>query len=264
MRRFLIALQFLTIFPVKISAKGARLPDGQRFASGEKSEIKGKDFGASLLYFPLVGLLIGLLLCLGAFLFSFLPALIKGAIILIISIFITGGIHLDGFADTCDGFYGNRPKERILEVMRDSRIGAMGVIGIVSLLLLKFSLIVSLPERLLWKALIEMAVFARWSQALASSISCYARQEGKARYFIEYAGNKEILLATLFTLGVFFLLLKMNGLILFLASLLPVFLFINFTKRKIGGMTGDTIGATNEIAETGLLFFNLIYGLCVY
>ena len=243
MKRFLIALQFLTIFPIKI-----------------KSEIKEKDFGASLLYFPLIGLLIGLLLSLSAILLSFLPflsALLKGALILSISIIITGGIHLDGFADTCDGFYGNRPKEKILEIMRDSHIGSMGAIGVFCLLLLKFSLIVSLPEGFLWKALIMMSVFSRWSQVMACFSACYARQEGKAKYFIEYVGKKELYLGALFTLVSFCLLSGLRGVILFFSSLLPAFLFLQYIKKRIDGMTGDTIGALSEIAEVTVLLLAL-------
>jgi len=236
MKRFLIALQFLTILPVRI-----------------KTVIKKEDFGASLLYFPLVGFLIGLLLSLSVFLFSFLPGLIKGAIILIISAIITGGIHLDGFADTCDGFYGNKPKEKILEVMRDSRIGVMGAISIFSLLLLKFGIIASLPDTVLWKALIEMTVFARWSQALACSISGYARSEGKAGYFIGYARKKDVFIGSIFTLGVFLLLMQLKGLILFFLSLLSALLFLSYIRKKIGGMTGDTIGAVNEFSEAIIL-----------
>src|SRR3989338_4603654 len=170
MRRFLVALQFLTIFPVKI-----------------KSEIEGKDFGASLLYFPIVGLIVGLLLSLIALSLFFLPALVRAAAILTISILITGGIHLDGFADTCDGSYGNKQVEKVLEIMRESRIGAMGAIGIVSLLLLKFSVMASLQETYLWKTLIVMAVFSRWSQCFACNAACYARKAGKAKYFIEHS-----------------------------------------------------------------------------
>jgi len=242
MKRFLIALQFLTIFPVSI-----------------KSGIKNEDFGASLLYFPLIGLLIGLLLTLIAFLFSFLPPLPKGALILAISIIITGGIHLDGFADTCDGFYGSRPKEKILEIMQDSRIGAMGVIGIVSLLLLKFTLIVSIQQNFLWKSLIMMATFSRWSQGLACSISNYARKEGKAKFFIEYAKQRNVIIGALFTLVLFLLMAKLEGMLVFFLGLLFVLLFIQYIKGKIGGMTGDTIGATSEIAEVLILFFALIY-----
>jgi adenosylcobinamide-GDP ribazoletransferase len=235
MKKLLIALQFLTIFPVRV-----------------KSEIENKDFGASLLYFPLIGLLIGLLLALSNFLFS-LPQPLKATLILLVSIVITGGIHLDGFADTCDGFYGNKPKEKILEIMRDSHIGVMGVIGITFLLLLKLSLIIALPDAILWKALIAMAVFARWSQALACSTSSYVRQEGKAKHFMEHARRRDVFIGGVFTLAAFLLLIQLKGLILFFLSLLLVSLFLSYMKKKIGGMTGDTIGAVNELSEVAIL-----------
>lgn len=240
MKRFLIALQFLTVLPIKI-----------------KSEIAKEDFGGSLLYFPVVGMLIGLVLSGAALLFGFLPNPVVGVLILIISIVITGGIHLDGFADTCDGFYGPRPKEKILEIMRDSRAGVMGVIGIFCLLSLKFTLIVSTPKNVLWKLLILMTAFARWSQILACYTSNYAREEGKAKYFVEYDSKKELLVGGIFTVVLFLLLLKLEGVILFVLSLVPILLFINYIKRKIGGMTGDTIGAISEIAEVAVLFFGL-------
>lgn len=241
MKKFLIALQFLTIFPVKV-----------------QSEIENKDFGASLLYFPLIGLLIGLLLAVSTFLFSCLPEFLKATLILLVSIIITGGIHLDGFADTCDGFYGNRPKEKILEIMRDSHIGVMGVIGIAFLLLLKLSLIIALPDGILWKALIAMTVFARWVQALACSTSSYVRREGKAKHFIEHACKRNVFIGGIFTLALFLLLIQLKGLILFFLSLLPVFLFLSYMKKKIGGMTGDTIGAVSELSEVTILL------LCVF
>lgn len=244
MRSFLIALQFLTIFPVKI-----------------KSEIKNEGFGLSLLYFPLVGLAIGFVLSSSAILFSFLPVLVKGALILTVSVMITGGIHLDGFADTCDGFYGNKPKEKILEIMRDSRIGAMGAIGLILLLLLKFSLIVNLQGVILWKALVEMAVFSRWSQALACGITHFARQESKAKYFIEYSGKKNLIIGGVFTAALFLLMAKLKGAFLFMLPFFCVLLFIQYIKRRIGGMTGDTVGATSEIAEVSVLFSNLLLSL---
>lgn len=242
MKRFLIALQFLTVVPIKI-----------------KSEIAEEDFGRSLLYFPVVGILIGLVLSGVALLLGFLPNPVVGVLILIISIVITGGIHLDGFADTCDGFYGPRPKEKILEIMQDSRVGTMGVVGVVCLLLLKFTLIVSVPQDALWKLLIMMTVFARWSHILACYTSNYARDEGKAKYFVEYAGKIELLVGTVFTVVLFLLLMRFMGLILLVLSLLSTLLFMNYVKRKIGGMTGDTIGAVNEIAEVAVLLFGLVY-----
>lgn len=250
MKRFLIALQFLTILPIKISARNGS-------ASGGKSEIKEEDFGKSLVYFPIVGMLIGLLLALSLFVFSFLPPQVSVVLILVVSIIITGGIHLDGFADTCDGFYGFKPKAEILKIMRDSHIGTMGVAGIICLLLLKFAILTNIPKGTLWKSLIMMAVFARWTQALTCFISNYARQNGKAKFFIKYADRKGVIIGGLLTLALFLLLTTLKGLTLFIISLVPIFLFISYVKRKIGGITGDTIGAINEIAEILILLFCL-------
>ncbi len=241
MKPFLIALQFLTIFPVRL-----------------QGEIKKEYYGRALAYFPAVGLLIGLALSAGAFVFSFLPALVKAALILLISFIITGGLHLDGFADTCDGLLSNKPREETLKIMRDSHIGTMGVAAVALLLLLKFSTLANIPDALLGQALILMAVFSRWIQVLACFGSSYAREEGKATYFIEYASEKELFIGLLFTLILFYLFLGLKGLIVFFSSLIFAFLFFRWIKRKIGGMTGDTIGALNEIAEAGVLFCILI------
>jgi len=238
---FFIALQFLTILPVKI-----------------KANIKPEDFGRSLAFFPVVGMLLGLFSCSALFLFSFLPHMAAVAIVLTVSVISTGAIHLDGFADTCDGLCGSKTKDRALEIMRDSHAGAMGVIGIVTLLILKFAFLFSLPREDLWKFLILAPIFSRWVQVLACFTSDYARQEGKAKYFVEFSGKREIFIATLFTLAAFFLLMRVEGLILCLAAALPVYLSINFINKKIDGMTGDTIGAVSELAEVFVLFFGLI------
>ncbi len=241
---FLIALQFLTILPINITAK-----------------IGEKDFGKSLFYFPIVGALIGVILAVITFPLSFLPNMVRGVSILIISIILTGGVHLDGFADTCDGFYGSRSREEILRIMRDSRAGVMGVIGVTCLLLLKFALIISIPRDFLWKSLILMATFSRWSQGLACLVSKYARSEGKAKFFIEYARIGDIVIGGLFTLALFLSMAKVKGVLLFALGLLCALLFIQYAKRKIDGMTGDTIGATSEIIEVSILFFVFILGI---
>lgn len=241
MKIFLLALQFLTTFPVRIKAGPSE-----------------KDFGASLAYFPLVGLLLGLLLSGCVFLFSFLPDAVRAALILLVSISITGGIHLDGFADTCDAFYGNKPKEKILEIMRDSHIGVMAVIGLCVLLFLKFSLLSSMPTGYLWKLLILTPIFSRYCQVIACVFCGYARNDGKAKYFVEYAGKKEFLIATIFTVLFSLLLMKLKGAILLTLCLFFAFLFIMRIKRRIGGMTGDTIGAVSEITEVLVLLFGLV------
>jgi adenosylcobinamide-GDP ribazoletransferase len=241
MKRFLIALQFLTILPVQI-----------------KSRLSPWEIGHSLVYFPIVGALIGCILALSLFILQSWPPLITSALLLIILIVITGAVHLEGFADTCDGFYAGGSKEKILEIMRDSHIGAIGAIGLICLMLLKFTLFVHIVQEGRWQWLIMMAAFARWAQGLACFVSDYARREGKAKYFIKYARGEGLFIAGLFTLFIFLLLVGLKAVAIFGLALLAVFLFINYVKRKIGGMSGDTIGAASELAEIGVLFFALI------
>jgi adenosylcobinamide-GDP ribazoletransferase len=241
-KRFLVALQFLTILPVRI-----------------RSEITPEDLGGSLRYFPLVGLLLGLALAGAALLLGYLPHPVVAVLVLILSIALTGGIHLDGLADTCDGFGGLRPKEKVLEIMRDSRLGVMGVTGVLCLLALKGVLVASVAPDNLWRLLILMMVFSRWSQVLVCCTSSYARAEGKAKHFVEYASPKDLLAATIFAAVVILFLARWRTLLVLLLSLLVLLLFLMYVKRRIGGVTGDIIGAASEITEVAILFFGLIY-----
>lgn len=243
MRSFLAALQFLTILPIKI-----------------KPQISREELGKSLLWFPSVGALIGFILGLSALLFSFLPQIAIACLILIESVIITGGMHLDGFADTCDGLYGFTNKEKALNIMQESRIGSMAAIGVTLLLLLKFSLFASIEKEILWRYLIAMMSFSRWAQVLSCFLFKYAREEGKAKCFIEYADKRKLSVSAIFVFGLFLLFFGVKGPVLFLAPLVPVWIAANYINKKIGGMTGDTIGAVNEIAEVGVLLFALILG----
>jgi adenosylcobinamide-GDP ribazoletransferase len=238
---FLIALQFLTVFPVRIS-----------------SEITAEDSARALIFFPVVGAMIGIILCLISLCFSFLPHLVAIAILLSVMVIVSGAMHLDGFADACDGIFSGRKKEEILEIMRDSRVGAMGAIGVTLLLLLKFTLLASIPKVDLWKLLILTPLFSRWAQVFACYSSPYAHKEGKARYFVECAGKKEMFIATVFMLVFFILLTRVKGITAAIFSTLAIILFISFVKKKVGGMTGDTIGAVSELSEVCLLFFILV------
>lgn len=238
MKEFLIAFQFLTAFPVKL-----------------KSAVNKRDFAAALMWFPVVGMLIGLSLALIFLLSRELSNLVSAALVLIGSIILTGALHLDGFADTCDGFYGHIPKTRRLEIMRDPHLGAMGTIGIVMILLFKFSLIAALAQKLFWQPLVAMTVFGRYSQVLACFLSRCARKTGKGRFFIEYAGEREIVITSIFTLLLLALLMQAAGVIVFFLSIVCVLPIIKFLNRKINGATGDTIGAINELAEVFILIF---------
>lgn len=238
MRDFFAALQFLTILPIKI---------------GPRAEEK--TFGRSLSWFPFVGSLIGLAISLPVILFDILPQAVIAALIVAASVVITGGMHLDGFADTCDGLYGSSSRERALEIMRDSHIGTMATVGVTLLLILKFSVLASMPREIIVKSLILMAAFARWSQVLACFVSKYARGEGKAKHFIEYASGREIFISSIFIAALFIFLLGVKGAALFALSVLPIWVMINYIKVRIGGMTGDTIGAVSELSEAAVLLF---------
>jgi len=241
MKRFLLALQFLTIIPIKI-----------------KTDIKPKDYGRALLFFPPAGLIIGCLLSLCLVIFNSTAALVQAAIIIIVYVFITGALHLDGFADTCDGLYAARTQQQALDIMRDPRCGVMGVIGLVCFLLFQFTLLASMPESILWKSLILMCAFSRWAMAFACYRTIYPRKEGKAKFFVENARVKDIRWGGIF---VFFLFLIFGGfshVAIFILASTVVVGFKKYIEKKMGAMTGDTIGATGEIAQISVLFFTLL------
>jgi len=241
MKTFLLALQFLTIIPLRL-----------------KSEIKAEDYRSIFLYFPLIGAVIGFLLCLLAWLLRGLPHLAVAALVLAFYTVITGALHVDGFADSCDGLLAGKTKQRRLEIMQDSHIGAYAAVGVSLLLILKFAFLASLTEMAFLKILFLMPMFSRWVQGLVCATSKYARAEGKSNFFFQAASQRDVWLGAVFCLILFFLLMRLKGLILFSMAVLPVGLWAKFVHGKIDGMTGDTIGAASEIAELGILFFSLI------
>jgi adenosylcobinamide-GDP ribazoletransferase len=238
MRQFLIALQFLTILPIKI-----------------KKDVSQAEVATSMAFFPLVGITIAFLLsllylaCVG-----FLPRQVACALLLIGWLILTGGLHLDGLADTIDGLSGNRDKTGTLEIMRDSRIGPMGTIALVGLLILKFSLLCAISKEAMLSALITSLAFGRWSMVLSSYLFPYARsRQGKAS-FIEFVGSREFAwsTATLVIFGIF-----SAGFKFFILLPLAIVVLAGFNLallKKIGGVTGDTLGGLSEVIETLALF----------
>ncbi len=240
-KKILLALQFLTVIPFKVK-------------SADNDQLAG-----SLIYFPLAGLIIGLALAGVNEILGFLnfPRLALDAILVVILAAITGGIHLDGLADTCDGLSSARSKEEILKIMRDPHIGVMGVVGIVSILLLKTTLLFSLAPSAVPQGLILACVLSRWSLVLSLFLFPYARQEGKAKIFSEGINPRIFILATLVAFICLLLTAGWKGLVIMGIVTLCVIFGSKVITRKIGGITGDTLGATNESAETIALF-------CVY
>lgn len=252
MKSILIAFQFLTQLPIRIN------------------QMSPKDLAGSMTYFPLVAVFISFLLILIRVELAMvsMPSVISAAILILVLVIITGALHLDGLADTCDGFYAGeakrspdesrvKTKERILSVMSDSKIGAMGVVGITMTLLFKYSILMVVLDKLpLYNQYICLAVpiiVSRWSMVIAASISGAAKSDGKANPFIENLRIKHWLTATIITYLIVIGILRMNGFIFCMVGLGVVVIFVFYIKRRIGGLTGDTLGAICEVTEVAVL-----------
>lgn len=238
MNNLLLAIQFFTIIPVN-----------PRFRE------KGKRLSDSVIYFPLVGLLLGVILAALNFILSyiFLSQVLINVILVVALIILTGGLHLDGLADTFDALLSIKDKEEFLEIMRDPRIGTMGVLSLISVLLLKVVLLCALNPIDKNLALILMCTLSRWSLVLPIYSFPYARSEGKAKDFFAQFSFTTFIVSAAGVLMFTILALSLKGIFVFTAMLLFTFIFNRFMNRKIGGITGDILGATLEINEVIIL-----------
>ncbi|MDD5432095.1 MAG: adenosylcobinamide-GDP ribazoletransferase [Candidatus Omnitrophica bacterium] len=242
MSRFLLALQFLTIFPIKIKS------------------VSVKKLSGSLIYFPVVGLVIGLML---AALYTLLinldfTSFATSVITVIALIIITGGMHFDGLADTFDALLSVRSKEEMLRIMRDPHIGVMGVLSIISIVILKIGLLSSIDVENTIKAIILMCALGRWSAVFLMFNFPYARSEGKAKVFIDGMNLNIFTLSAAIVILISAAIWQAKGLLILLVMTGVVYLFGLLTKKKIGGITGDTLGAGIELAECAILFSFII------
>jgi adenosylcobinamide-GDP ribazoletransferase len=184
------------------------------------------------------------------------PVLTPGplaAVLLVISILLTGGLHLDGLADLCDGLAAGGNRERILSVMKDSRIGAFGVMGLVIALLLKYSLFLEVIRQGGLRSFLIMGVLSRWAMVLAAFSGRYARDEGTARPFIGHIRWPWFIGSTAITVGFAWMSFKGLGLLALLSVVLFSWFFLYYLQLKIGGLTGDALGALNEAIEVLVL-----------
>ena len=244
--KFLAALKFLTILP--LSSKRA----------DSLEEIMG-----SVVYYPVVGLIIGLILVGLNWLFGFLfPQPVTNGLLIVSLVIISGALHLDGFIDTCDGIAGHKPVEARWQVMHDSRTGAFGVVGAVLLLLVKYASLNSIPPGLIWPALIMMPVVSRWMMVYAIFAYPYARPEGLGKAIKPGATWFTFGAATLITLiiglGMVWIGLYVTAIIIMLGVWVIIVLAATFFKKMFAGLTGDTYGAINEIAELSVLLFVIL------
>ena len=232
----LIALQFLTRLPIRLP--GVPTPD---------------ENGRSLLWYPAVGLLLGGLLVLGYFLLSGVSVGLQAALLLSLWVWLSGGLHLDGLADTADawvGGYGDR--ERTLAIMKDPACGPIGVISLVLVLLLKWAALVALLDAGQWLVLLLAPWLGRWVLPLLLLTTPYVRPGGMGQMLVEHMPRRS--LPALLALHVLVMLLcGWSAVGALLVALLVWLVVRHYLRERLGGTTGDTAGALVELVEVAVL-----------
>jgi len=231
----LAAFRYLTILP---------LPPGR---------VAG-DLGRAAGWFPVVGLVLGGCLALASLAVDrVVPPEVAAMLLVALWAALTGGLHLDGLADTCDGLGGGWSRERALSIMRDARSGPYGVTGIVLVLGLKAAALASLPDGLVWRTLVVAPVLGRAGPLLLVRLCPPTRPEGAghtlaagARWPTLLAGGLVAAAVSVATLG------PWGALPLGAAGAAARGLAV-YLRRRLGGVTGDTLGALVETTEAGVL-----------
>lgn len=231
MKGLILALQFFTRLPIN-----------------KEIDFNHENIRNSLFFYPFVGGLIGGIAAIVYYPISKYSTNIASLFALFVVVFLTGGLHIDGLSDTFDGFLSNREKERVLEIMKDSRIGAFGVLSIVILLLSKYVIMSSFDTGLPLALVLSMAN----SRIVLGRIISYkkvAREGGLGDLFHKSNPASRILLSGSIYI-IILILIDVYYLIPLIANFIFGELFAKWSYKKIGGMTGDTYGALIEMGET--------------
>jgi adenosylcobinamide-GDP ribazoletransferase len=213
--------------------------------------------GRSMRWFPLVGAAIGGIYAVVAWLAApHLPATVVAVIVVIGEAMLTGALHMDGLADTADGFGGGKSREDILRIMRDPAIGSYGAVAIALLIAFKIVVLsVLLDRRAALPYLVLAPVLGRWTAAPLSRFLPYAPPAKSAPAFV---GTLELVWATILTAAIVPALGVHRTLVCWAAVAVVTGTFGVFCYRKIGGITGDTLGAAIEISECAVLLTALV------
>jgi adenosylcobinamide-GDP ribazoletransferase len=213
-------------------------------------------------FYPLIGLLLGLILWAVFLGFSLaFPRTLCDGLVLLVLVLVTGAFHLDGMADTLDGLAAGKSTEERLLIMKDHRVGTFGAAGLVMVLGIKFLAINSLPQEVVGKSLVVALTISRWSMVQLIYLSPYARPEGGlGKVFKENVKRGEMALATATSLVLSVLFLRYWGVLIWLIIGVFTLGIQALFQRKIGGVTGDVLGAANEVNEVlALLVVSAIF-----
>ena len=232
MRSLGLALRYLTVAPIPAGA-----------------HMEPTTLGRAAAWFPLIGLALGLVVAGGERVVRALfPPLLDALLTVTLWKLLTGGLHLDGLADCLDGLVGRDPADR-LRIMRDSRIGAFGAIGLILFLLLEVAAVSELSPEMRWRTLLAAPALARAMPPLVAWMFPAATPLGQGAMFRSGLTRARVLIALLLGTAIPLALLGVAGLVVFgLAAAVGLGLGWFFTRR-LGGITGDVLGATIEVAE---------------
>jgi adenosylcobinamide-GDP ribazoletransferase len=234
---FLVALQFLTV--VRISKA---LP------------FTEAALGRAGVFFPLVGLLLGAIIwVLDRLLRPLIPVPLLSVCLTAALAVLSRGLHLDGLADSADGLLGSTDRQRSLEIMKDSAIGTFGTLAVLAALLLKVRSLDLLQGDYRSLALLLGPMLSRWACVVMVYTSRPARAEGLGAMFVRGTQFREFALASVFTLLVVFSLMEVIGLMVFVPLAGLIIGFTLYCNSRLGGVTGDTLGALGELVETAAL-----------
>ena len=220
-----------------------------------KVDYDPKKLGKSIKFFPLIGLAIGFILYYSSIILVKFSKnnLINALIVIVIELMAVGIIHIDGLCDTFDGLFSYREKEKMLEIMKDSRIGTNGAIILVLYFIAKI-LFISEIFSINLKYLIIYPVLARLATPVNAAFSDYARKNGMSNFIISQNSAFEGIFSIILAAALSFLIFSFKGFELFLGAFLFIIFFMQFVKKKISGVTGDTMGAALELTTIFVLF----------
>ena len=246
--RLCTAIMFLT-----------RLPVG-RFASGDPDVLS-----QSSRYFPLVGLIVGGLLCFAYLIFAYVfPASVAIALLLLFSVLLTGAFHEDGLADVADSA-GAFSLEKKLDIMRDSRVGTYGALALILLVLIKFVSLESLASadsRALLAAILSAYVLSRWSSVYLMARVPYARAEADNKVVTEGVNSRRLIEATIIAALCLIVPSWLVGAGIFITLPFVFFLCLlagSYFMSSFDGITGDCLGAFNQVVEVSVVLALVVW-----
>jgi adenosylcobinamide-GDP ribazoletransferase len=239
-RHLAIAVSFLTIFPLPRTTRALQSPS---------------DLAGSFVFFPLVGALLGACWLVTAHAASGrIPPPLHAVFLTGLMVALTRGLHLDGLADFVDGVGGAYSRERRLQIMKDSRLGTFGALALMVVVGAKIASLEALLETSRLSELLVIPIFSRYALVLGAYKSRQARPEGGLGHtFSAELSARHVLTASLFVVGAFFLSTAHTAAVFLLATAVCVALLRFCAARWLGGITGDVLGALNEVTETVLL-----------